>query len=109
MHDCEKVSSASNSSKHANESNGQHYADIIAEKEVSLNPNPAHTSFTINYTSEYNSYLIEELSGKIIERGILSSAKTSLLYSTSDLSNGIYVITLQGKDDIKKLKLIISK
>ena len=53
--------------------------------------------------------LIEELSGKIIFEMALNENMTSELIDVTNLSNGIYIIKMQGDATVKQMKLLINK
>ncbi len=109
MNECEKVYPTSNSSRRANENNNSNYANSLTYNEVSISPNPAQTALIINYTPTFNSYSIEEASGRIIENGNLIAEKVSQLIDVSSYANGIYIMTLKGNNTFKKLKFVVTK
>lgn len=65
---------------------------------VQLFPNPASTSITLglNFTPTDATYSIVDLSGKIIQSGIISKKETMI--NIADFSSGYYTLVLKEKD-----------
>lgn len=68
-------------------------------------PNPASASIHLkaNSTTDFETYQIVDLCGKIVMQGALESE----IIDVSELSKGIYVITIQSSQNILSRKIII--
>ena len=74
---------------------------------ISFYPNPATNIITIKKPIfEESSYTIIDSNGKIVNRGIIPSKITQLDIDISHLSKGIYMISLNGNQTSKTLKII---
>ena len=107
MNECEKIYPLSYSSRQSQiDSNF-----IIDEKQLDLSvlPNPASNSIIINHFGNYNTMIIEEISGKVLFMTSLNGSVNSELFDVSNLNSGIYILKLNGKTEMRYIKLVINK
>jgi hypothetical protein len=78
-----------------------------AANTISLCPNPASTSFTLNNLPLKGQLKIHDLSGKLIYLQQLNT--TSLQLSTDILSNGVYLVQIVGESNVVSTKLVVNK
>lgn len=76
---------------------------------ITLQPNPASTYFTLSNVVEGTSVNIIEVTGKVIVLNSVIDANKTMIIETSNLSNGIYVIQLNNNGVVAHKKLIINK
>jgi hypothetical protein len=77
--------------------------DGIANETQSLSayPNPCSDVLNIKDVTSNLSYFIHDISGSLIQ-----SDKTSSIIDVSNLTTGVYFLTLVGGDDVRTLKFI---
>jgi hypothetical protein len=76
------------------------------EKQVSVYPNPSAGRFVLQSNQNINGkFLINDLSGKIIRKGTISTDSNML--NLNGVSPGIYILTLHYDNEILMEKLII--
>lgn len=64
---------------------------------VDLFPNPASSSFSIQWdVGNFESYEIHDYTGKIVDMGILNKSEKIFTVNSSDWSRGLYVIRMLG-------------
>lgn len=81
--------------------------EIRSPKRVAIYPNPANQQVIVEHEGELTQYSIYDLSGRLVKDGNLENDKTIICES---LVNGVYVIMLQGVNNISyKEKLIIQR
>lgn len=76
---------------------------------ITLQPNPASTYFTLCNVVEGTSLNVMDLTGKIIVSSSVIDTNNTMTIETSNLSNGIYVIQLKNNGALAHKKLIVSK
>jgi hypothetical protein len=76
---------------------------------ITLQPNPASTFFTLNNVAEGTSVNIIDVTGKVIVSNSVIDADKTMTIETSNLSNGIYIIQLKNNGAVAQKKLVISK
>ena len=80
---------------------------------ITLQPNPASTYFTLSNVVEGTSINIIDVTGKVVastsSATVGNNADKTMTIETSNLSNGIYVIQLKNNGAVAQKKLIISK
>ena len=88
----------------------------MAARDINIHPNPANGQFAISFTGMENSsgtIWISDLSGRIITdvySGKFNSGENIFRANTENLSDGIYMITIQMSDGNKySSRLIIAK
>jgi hypothetical protein len=75
------------------------------ESAMYLYPNPCHTKLVIcDIPSDILSYQIFDIHGKLMKVGYIS--QTEVTIKTGDLPSGIYVLSLDSKDECTHLKFI---
>lgn len=80
---------------------------IISET-VNVYPNPANNFFTITLNKEVEAVLeITDLTGKLIRTENINGQMPNVI-STSELSNGIYLLNLNTNDSTETFKLSVS-
>jgi len=80
---------------------------IISET-VNVYPNPANNFFTITLNKEVEAVLeITDLTGKLIRTENITGQMPNVI-STSELSNGIYLLNLNTDDSTETFKLSVS-
>lgn len=84
--------------------------DVDLDKELSLYPNPSQGIINIaNGTSEIESVIISDISGRLIETFLLNEATTyTSLDLRSKLTSGIYLVSVMSKKATVTKKLIIN-
>lgn len=81
--------------------------DNFSAKDVQVAPNPASNVISVSVPDNYfNSVIISDIYGKIIDRKPLTGSKTTI--NTASLKAGIYLLHFTGKETVIK-KLIINK
>ncbi len=78
-------------------------------KNITLQPNPASTFFTLNNVVEGTSVNVIDVTGKVIVSNSVIDTDKTMTIETHNLSNGIYVIQLKNNGAVAHKKLIISK
>ena len=79
----------------------------IAETKYTIFPNPADSYIKIKYSENIPEfYEIYDFNGRSIKRNLITS-ENDLYISTTDLSSGMYFISLQSGIETKKLKFIV--
>ncbi|MES2747576.1 MAG: M43 family zinc metalloprotease [Bacteroidota bacterium] len=76
--------------------------------DVYLFPNPAHGSISIAYTTAGelpSSYTIHNTLGQVVAVKTVS-ASSDLTYNTTNLSNGVYFVTIEKNNERKTLRFI---
>lgn len=70
----------------------------VSQDGVALFPNPAHDQLFLHLDNKttWNSYLISDLSGRILQQGSLTSNQTSI--SLISLAQGSYIMKLMGQN-----------
>ena len=76
-------------------------------KEITIFPNPAKESFTINNLTEETVVSISDLSGRTIKQ--VKSLNATLLVNTNDLNEGIYLVHIQSSTQNIFTKVIVNK
>jgi hypothetical protein len=78
-----------------------------AQKEVTIFPNPAKEFIAINYLNENSVITITDLSGRVVKQ--MKSINTNQIISTSDLNDGVYMVSVQNNQQHVITKLVINK
>jgi hypothetical protein len=78
-----------------------------AQKEVTIFPNPAKEFIAINYLNENSVITITDLSGRVVKQ--MKSINTNQIISTSDLNDGVYMVSVQNNQQHVITKLFINK
>lgn len=74
---------------------------------LSFYPNPTTDNITLKMPiSGFNTYTILDISGRVYKNGIILSGKTEYNIDMNYLSKGIYLISVQGKEASRVLKVI---
>lgn len=76
---------------------------------ITLQPNPASTYFTLCNVVEGTSVNVMDVTGKIIVSSSVIDTNNTMTIETSNLSIGIYVIQLKNNGALAHKKLIVSK
>jgi hypothetical protein len=74
---------------------------------ISVQPNPASTYFTLSNVVEGTSVNVIDVTGKVVYTEVLNNEASTI--ETQNLANGIYVIQLKNNGAIAHKKLIINK
>jgi hypothetical protein len=76
-------------------------------KEIIVYPNPAKESFIINNLNENAIITLSDLWGRIVRQ--TSSINSTLVMNTSDLKDGIYMLSIQSNQQNIYAKIVLSK
>ena len=81
----------------------------ISKTEINLFPNPANDFVTIStgVNSGDVSVLVYDFTGKLIENKQLKNAGTTVQYTTSELANGVYILSIKIADKTVTKKLTV--
>lgn len=80
--------------------------DDIAKTNLKLYPNPVSTKMTISADYMINSYVIQDMNGRIVDQVDLNNTN-SVTVNTSKLNDGIYFIKVQTNVGIETRKFIV--
>ncbi|MBP8034508.1 MAG: T9SS type A sorting domain-containing protein [Bacteroidia bacterium] len=75
---------------------------------ITLQPNPASTYFTLGNVAEGTSVNVIDVTGKVVISNSVIATDKTMTIETSNLSNGIYVIQLKNNGAVAQKKLVIS-
>jgi hypothetical protein len=75
---------------------------------VNIYPNPANNFFTITLNKEVKAVVeITDLAGKLIRTENINGQMPNVI-STSELSNGIYLLNISSNDKTETIKLSVN-
>jgi hypothetical protein len=78
----------------------------IAQSTISISPNPANDMVTVNFENNYTgSLIITDVTGRIVKQVQVNNTNRVQI-NTSDLSNGFYQLSMNGKNTVSKLQII---
>lgn len=81
--------------------------EIAAQSQVNLFPNPAQSQFTVAAEHRIEQVMISDLTGRVISSHRASDSQFTI--NISDLSNGIYLVSVYTEDGVTVSKLQIQK
>ena len=76
---------------------------------ITLQPNPASTYFTLSNVVEGTTVNVIDVTGKVVISNSVIDGDKIIIIETHNLSNGIYIIQLKNNGAVAHKKLIISK
>ena len=80
--------------------------NILGDEPFTIYPNPFNDKLTIFYSdSNYNSFELTDLNGRVIEKGSLISNEKNTL-NLIDLKQGIYILNIGGESEQKQFKIM---
>jgi len=80
----------------------------IQDQTISIYPNPATDLVTIKFHEEMNTsftYELTDITGKIIQREMLTSDQTEI--NISKFSKGIYMMKISNEESIHTYRLVV--
>jgi fimbrial isopeptide formation D2 family protein len=78
----------------------------IAQSTITIAPNPANDMVTVNFENNYTgSLIITDVTGRIVKQ-VQANNTNRVQINTSDLSNGFYQLSMNGKNTVSKLQII---
>ena len=77
----------------------------IAEDKLSIFPNPCKNSIHLESSKTFDSYLLTEITGRMVNRGIITNSKIDV----SQINSGIYILSATTKDGEKSSVKIIKE
>lgn len=89
---------------------GLNESDFLSAN-ISLGPNPSSSSVSLSWLPEINpvSVVIMDIAGRELKNIDVPSNSSQLNISTSELSTGNYVVTIQTKNAVARKKIIVSR
>ena len=90
---------------------GVGFEDMTNDKQISVSPNPSNGTAYLNLSGEYAGKSVRVVAAdskgnKVFSKEILSSSEKNPL-NFGDIPNGTYILTIEGENLHKNLKLII--
>ena len=82
--------------------------DVIANENVQLFPNPANNNFVINYSSDkkFKSIQVTDLLGRVVYES--DNCFSGMKINTANISNGIYLVNINGAENKLVKKLVVN-
>jgi len=76
----------------------------LISKDVTLYPNPAHDHISVSGVSDFETYYVIDIVGKVVESGKINASVLQL--NTADLK-GTYFVVLRNNSEVETKKVII--
>lgn len=76
--------------------------ETVINTTASIYPNPNNGSFTIDTETNVDQYRIYDLSGRVVETGVVTNNRID-----SNLNTGVYLLELTGETAIQNIKFIV--
>ena len=77
-----------------------------SQSTITVAPNPANDMVTVNFENNYTgSLIITDVTGRMVKQVQVNNTN-KVHINTSDLSNGFYQLSMNGKNTVSKLQMI---